>query len=127
MPANPHYTESLRKLMQAFADLPGVGMRSPERMAFALLKEPARATALLDAIHDVKNHVHYSSICFNLTEHDPCPICAHPTALYLQQQIASATPNTKITRLARGLPAGAQIEYSNKAILSDALAGRTSV
>jgi recombinational DNA repair protein RecR len=33
----------------------------------------------------------------------------------------------KLTRLARGLPAGAQIEYANAAILSDALQGRTAL
>jgi recombination protein RecR len=47
------------------------------------------------------------------------------TALYLQQQLAELAPHIAITRLARGLPAGAQIEYSNKAILADALTGRT--
>ncbi|HVT80122.1 MAG TPA: recombination mediator RecR [Phycisphaerae bacterium] len=49
------------------------------------------------------------------------------TALYLQQEFARAAPQIAVTRLARGLPAGAQIEYSNKAILADALSGRTKV
>ncbi len=47
------------------------------------------------------------------------------TALYLQSRLADA--NVNITRLARGLPTGAQIEYSNKAILSDAISGRTKM
>ncbi|MCL5769981.1 MAG: toprim domain-containing protein, partial [Planctomycetes bacterium] len=45
------------------------------------------------------------------------------TALYLQSQLQGA--GITITRLARGLPSGAQIEHANKTILSDALAGRT--
>lgn len=47
------------------------------------------------------------------------------TALFIQEQL---TPlGVQVTRLARGLPAGAQIEYSSKAILADALAGRTKL
>jgi recombination protein RecR len=49
------------------------------------------------------------------------------TSLYLQQELAWVVPGATVTRLARGLPAGAQIEYSNKAILSDALSGRRRV
>jgi recombination protein RecR len=47
------------------------------------------------------------------------------TALYIQQEVAKL--GIPITRLARGLPAGAQIEYANKAILADALSARTRV
>ena len=49
------------------------------------------------------------------------------TALFLQQEINRLAPTITVTRLARGLPAGAQIEYSNKAILADAINGRTRV
>jgi recombination protein RecR len=49
------------------------------------------------------------------------------TALYLQQELGYVAPHLAVTRLARGLPAGAQIEYSNKAILADAINGRTRV
>jgi len=47
------------------------------------------------------------------------------TSLYLQNELGQL--GVSITRLARGLPAGAQIEYSNKAILADALTGRVKV
>ena len=47
------------------------------------------------------------------------------TALYLQQELSAL--GVAVTRLARGLPLGAQIEYSNKAILADALTGRTKL
>jgi recombination protein RecR len=46
------------------------------------------------------------------------------TALHLQNQIAQRFPNVQITRLARGLPAGSNIEYANRNILADAIAGR---
>jgi recombination protein RecR len=47
------------------------------------------------------------------------------TALYLTERLAGL--NVKVTRLARGLPAGGQIEYANKSILSDALNERREV
>jgi recombination protein RecR len=46
------------------------------------------------------------------------------TALYLQNLIANRFPNVQITRLARGLPAGSNIEYANRNILADAISGR---
>ena len=75
--ANPHYTESLRRLMDLFAKLPGVGSRSAERIAFHILKSSREeAMALSDALRAVKDQVRHCSICFNLTEGDPCSICA---------------------------------------------------
>ncbi len=47
------------------------------------------------------------------------------TALYVQEALAPL--GVSVSRLARGLPAGAQIEYANKAILADAITGRTKV
>ncbi len=46
------------------------------------------------------------------------------TALYIQNLIASRFGQVRVTRLARGLPAGSNIEYANKSILADAIAGR---
>lgn len=46
------------------------------------------------------------------------------TALYLTELIKSKFPSVTVTRLARGLPAGGSIEYANRSILADALAGR---
>jgi len=58
----------------------GVGSRSAERMAFHLLKNSrADALALADAIRAVKDQVRHCSICFNLTETDPCNICSDPS------------------------------------------------
>ena len=46
------------------------------------------------------------------------------TALYIQSLIGSRFPHVQVTRLARGLPAGSNIEYANKNILADAISGR---
>jgi recombination protein RecR len=48
---------------------------------------------------------------------------ADGTALYLAQQLASRK-NIRVTRLARGIPTGTQLEYANKAVLADAIEGR---
>ena len=49
------------------------------------------------------------------------------TALYLQKQISEHTPKLKITRLARGLPVGVDLEYADQITLSRALEGRQSL
>jgi len=66
--------------MNELARLPGIGMRSAERIAFHLLKQnPEDALRLADAIRDVKTRIKHCSICYNLTEQDPCNICADPS------------------------------------------------
>ena len=195
------YTQSIQNLMNELSRLPGIGMRSAERIAFHLLKQrPEDALRLADAIRDVKTRIRHCSVCYNLTEQDPCAICSDPsrdqglvcvveqpkdllalestglyrgvyhvllgrispledmepgdltieplmnrlasgsvreiimgtnptmegdgTALYLQSLIGGRFPDVQVTRLARGLPAGSNIEYANKNILADAISGR---
>src|SRR5580698_3046293 len=72
-----NYTQSIQNLMNELARLPGIGMRSAERIAFHLLKEkPEDAMKLADAIRDVKTRIKHCSVCNNLTESDPCNICS---------------------------------------------------
>ena len=74
------YTQSIQNLITELSRLPGIGMRSAERIAFHLLKEkPEDAMRLADAIRDVKTRIKHCSICYNLTEQDPCSICADPS------------------------------------------------
>ena len=71
------YTQSIQNLMNELAALPGIGARSAERIAFHLLKQrPEEAMKLAEAIRDVKTRIRHCSVCFNLTESDPCNICA---------------------------------------------------
>src|SRR2546430_14933070 len=71
------YTQSIQNLMTELSRLPGIGMRSAERIAFHLLKQNAAdAMRLADAIRDVKTRIRHCSVCYNLTEADPCAICA---------------------------------------------------
>ena len=74
------YTQSIQNLMNELSRLPGIGMRSAERIAFHLLKQsPDEAMKLAEAIHDVKTRIKHCSVCYNLTEQDPCSICADPS------------------------------------------------
>ncbi|MFH1108310.1 MAG: recombination mediator RecR [Planctomycetota bacterium] len=71
--------ESLGRLKEQFQKLPGIGPRSAERLAFHVLREPREfAAALAGAILDVKDKVIHCRTCYNLTETDPCGICADP-------------------------------------------------
>lgn len=203
------YPGTVEKLISEFARLPGIGRRSAERLAFYILKSDAPSVLSLSrAIQDVKERIRHCSVCSNLTDEDPCHICADPsrdrstvliveqpkdlialeqtgmfrglyhvlmgrlspldgigpseltvsdlvaridtpaknpggipikevvlglnpttegdgTALYLSEQLR--TKGVRITRLARGLPTGGQLEYANKAVLADAIQGRQSM
>ena len=192
--------ESLERLKQEFQELPGIGARSAERLAFHILREPReRAAALAQAVLDVKDTVRHCRTCFNLTEQDPCVICSDPqrdrgelwvveqpkdmmalestglirggyhvllghlaplegiepadltidalvervqrggvrevvlatnptaegdgTALYLESLLSGL--EVKVTRPARGLAVGSQLEYATPGMLESAIRGRT--
>ncbi|MSR17845.1 MAG: recombination protein RecR [Phycisphaerales bacterium] len=194
------------RLVEAFVQLPGIGRRSAERLAFWVLKaSPEEAEALAQAIQVVKRTVRHCDICWNLADATPCPICADPrrdggtvlvveqpkdvlsleqTAMFrgvfhvlmgridplsgigpesltindlvarvrdpgknaggvpIHEVILGLNPDmegdstalivaerlaldkVRVTRLARGLPSGSQIEFANRAALADAIALR---
>jgi recombination protein RecR len=192
----------MSRLVERLARLPGIGNRSAQRLAFYLLKAaPEEAAELAAAIVDLKRNSRPCSVCCNVTETDPCPICADArrdhglilvveqpndlatmeatgmykgvyhvlmgrlapldglgagelniaplierikaggvrevivgtnptlegdgTGLYLTGQLEKL--GVKLTRLARGLPTGANLEMVSKAVLADALQGRQTV
>ncbi len=72
-------TQSIGKLIDALAKLPGIGRKSAERLAYHLLRvSKAEALGLADAIRDVRKNVHYCRSCYNLAEGELCPICGDP-------------------------------------------------
>lgn len=84
-------TESVAKVIDEFAKLPGIGKKSAERIAYHVLRiNKVEALALADAIRNVRENVRYCSICYNLSEHDTCSICRDPkrnqTALCVVEQ-----------------------------------------
>ena len=73
------YTETLNKLIEEFAKLPGIGPKTAERLAFHVLKSAAaEAMTLAQAITDVKTKIEHCQLCFNYSENPVCPICSDP-------------------------------------------------
>ncbi len=65
-------------LVEEFSKLPGIGVKTAQRLTFFLLRSPTdQARRLAEAIMRVKESIIYCSCCFNLTETNPCPICAN--------------------------------------------------
>lgn len=191
--------QPVQRLIDEFARLPGVGPKSASRLTFYLLRMPEEQTLdLASALTEMKARTRFCSICFNITEEDPCLVCqddtrdpgllcvveepldvlaiersrayngryhvlhgaispvegigpedlkvnelirrleetsfneiilatnptleGESTAMYLQRRIGSTT--TKLTRLARGLPVGGDLEYTDEITLSRAVEGR---
>ncbi len=67
---------SVERLLEAFRMLPGVGRRTAERMTLHMLSAPEDvAMQLSEALRDARQRIRKCSVCCNLTEIDPCPIC----------------------------------------------------
>ncbi|MFC1998160.1 recombination mediator RecR [Chloroflexota bacterium] len=191
--------EPISQLIDEFNKLPGIGPKSAARLTYYLLRMPeAEARSLAEAILAVKEKVVLCSVCQNITDADPCRICANSqrdhsitciveepldilaiertrkytgvyhvlngvispadgigpddlkikellvriqtgdiceiilatnpnlegeaTAMYIHRLIAPM--GIKVTRLARGLPAGGDLEYADEITLTRALEGR---
>ena len=68
---------SLQELVDQFKKLPGIGGKSAQRLAFHVLRTPREdAERLCQAIRDVKDRVTYCNTCNNITDVDPCALCA---------------------------------------------------
>ena len=68
--------DPLLRLIEELQRLPGIGPKGAQRLAFHLLKTPREMTErLIDALRDVMERVTYCSICNNITDADPCPLC----------------------------------------------------
>ncbi len=73
------YAPTLVRLIDALMRLPGIGAKTAQRLAFYLLKAPREeATALAEAIVDLKEKTRPCEVCFNVAEEIRCPICQDP-------------------------------------------------
>ena len=68
-------SSALARLVGELKKLPGVGERTAIRLAFYLLKTPHNLTALSESLLDARDRLRACSICFAITETDPCAIC----------------------------------------------------
>jgi recombination protein RecR len=67
----------LARLIEAFEKLPGIGPKTAERLAFYALRIPqTELDAFSEALSVIKKQTTLCSVCKNVTETDPCPICA---------------------------------------------------
>ena len=67
-------------MIEALQRLPGVGPKTAQRMTFFLLKRPLdEVRELSESLLAVKERIVSCSTCFNVTDQDPCRICADPT------------------------------------------------
>ncbi|OGO37363.1 MAG: recombination protein RecR [Chloroflexi bacterium RBG_16_57_8] len=195
----PPAAEPINRLIQEFSRLPGIGPKSAQRLAYHLLRAPAEQSRLLaEAVLSLKQQISLCSVCFNVTDTNPCAICSsserdhsrvciveqpqdilalehtraykglyhvlhgaisptegvgvgdirinellerlknnqtaevvlatnanlegEQTAMYLNRLI---TPlGIRVTRIARGLPFGTELEYADDVTLTRALEGR---
>lgn len=191
--------KAVQRLIDEFSRLPGIGPKSASRLTYFLLRgDGQQPRDLAAALVELRERTRFCSECFNITEADPCPVCAdagrdagvicvveepldalaiertgqfkgkyhvlhgaispvegvgpedlrltelvararhaavrevilatnislegEATAMYIQRQMA-ALP-VKVTRLARGLPVGGDLEYADETTLIRALEGR---
>ncbi|HEV8354986.1 MAG TPA: recombination mediator RecR [bacterium] len=74
------YAEPLARLIEELSKMPTVGPKTAQRLAFYILRmAPEDASRLSQAILDAKARIRYCSICFHITDVDPCSICSSPT------------------------------------------------
>ena len=191
----------VQRLIDEFTRLPGVGPKTASRLTYFLLRgDGQQPRDLAQALLELKERTRFCSTCFNITEADPCPVCAdttrqtsvlcvveepldvlaiertnfkgryhvlhgvlspvegvgpedlrikelvaharrepltevilatnislegEATAMYVQKQLAPL--GVKVTRLARGLPVGGDLEYADETTLARALEGRSAM
>ena len=72
-----YYSPSIEKLIEAFERLPSIGHKTAVRLAFHMLDATEEETnEFISAITNAKKNLKYCSQCFNISDTDPCPICA---------------------------------------------------
>lgn len=71
------YTKPLANLIENFCKLPGIGPKSAQRMALHIIKLPQNdVERFVSSVIEAKRTIRYCSVCFNMSENDPCEICS---------------------------------------------------
>jgi recombination protein RecR len=72
------YSASIEKLIEEFEKLPSIGHKTAVRLAFHVLNSSEEeATKFAETIVSAKKNLRYCTICSNITDVDPCPICSN--------------------------------------------------
>ena len=73
-----YYSGYINQLIEQLSHLPGIGVKTAQRLAFHIMNMPAdHAKRLADSITEAKSHVQYCKCCQTLTDKELCPICAN--------------------------------------------------
>ena len=75
------YPTILKKIIEDFERLPGIGEKTAERLALHLITQMDNEDIISfsDHLRRLKEEIKYCSICHMLTDHDICEICSDPT------------------------------------------------
>ncbi len=74
-----YYSESINNLIEELAQLPSIGSKSAQRLAFHILNLPEeRVERLSDVILKARKNVRYCRECFTMTDSEVCSICSNP-------------------------------------------------
>ena len=94
------YAEPMARLIEELKKLPGVGTKTAQRYAFHVLRASDEdASALANAVHQLKAALRLCSICNNVTDVDPCTYCASPVRN--QRQVCVVEEPTSIASIER--------------------------
>ena len=73
------YPECVKKLIECLRDLPGIGEKSAERLAFSIINfDKEKLDDFSKSLLDIKDNIKRCSICNNITDKDICDICGNP-------------------------------------------------
>ncbi len=73
-----YYSPSIEKLIESFEKLPSIGHKTAIRLAFYILNSSQEETnEFVSSIIDAKKNLKYCSICYNISDTDPCQICSN--------------------------------------------------
>ena len=73
------FPSTLDELIERFASLPGIGIKSAQRLAFHVLSMPdGEAEAFAHTILKAKETIHCCKVCQNLTDREICSVCSDP-------------------------------------------------
>ena len=74
-----YYGNPMTKLIEELSQLPGIGGKSAQRLAFHIINMPQqKVESIANAILSAKKNVRYCKVCNNLSDNDVCPICSNP-------------------------------------------------
>ena len=77
--AMDYYSNQISKLIEELSRLPGIGIKTAQRLAFHIINQSEeQVQALAKALVDAKENVRYCVSCQTLTDQERCPICVNP-------------------------------------------------